>query len=367
MNPPIVIDNGFCNTKVGFSGQESPKSVFPTIIGLPKEGVQVIGGKNKDFFVGYEASTKSDLLELKSLFESESTREDLERIWHHCYFSELGVIPEQHPVIIIEKRDFSPNRRELSMEVMFETFNVPGYYSGIQEVFSLFSIGKTTGLVWDAGDSISSIVPVFESYHLPHACVSFDVSGSFLTKIFKEKMEKTMNDTSLKVQEAKIMKEKRIRIAPSQPSDGVSFFDPGYDYEIAESLFKPELFGNKSKGIHHLIRESILKVDIGIRKEMKQCIMLCGGTSMINGLPLRLETELLSLFENDDDDKSNEDEEELESTSKALSIIAKPDRKYSAWTGASILGSLDQFKSMMINKNEYQENGSDIIHFHCFS
>ena len=33
MNPPIVIDNGFCNTKVGFSGQESPKSVFPTIIG----------------------------------------------------------------------------------------------------------------------------------------------------------------------------------------------------------------------------------------------------------------------------------------------------------------------------------------------
>lgn len=38
--PAIVIDNGSGLCKAGFSGDESPKAVFPSIIGRPKHKVK---------------------------------------------------------------------------------------------------------------------------------------------------------------------------------------------------------------------------------------------------------------------------------------------------------------------------------------
>ena len=34
--PHIIIDNGGGSIKAGFSGEEGPKAVFPTMIGYPK-------------------------------------------------------------------------------------------------------------------------------------------------------------------------------------------------------------------------------------------------------------------------------------------------------------------------------------------
>lgn len=38
--PAIVIDNGSVLCKAGFSGDESPRAVFPSIIGRPKHKVK---------------------------------------------------------------------------------------------------------------------------------------------------------------------------------------------------------------------------------------------------------------------------------------------------------------------------------------
>lgn len=40
--PAIVIDNGSGLCKAGFSGDESPRAVFPSIIGRPKHKVKWI-------------------------------------------------------------------------------------------------------------------------------------------------------------------------------------------------------------------------------------------------------------------------------------------------------------------------------------
>lgn len=45
---------------------------------------------------------------------------------------------------------------------MFETFNSPAFFVQIQAVLSLYASGRTTGIVLDAGDGVSHVVPIYE-------------------------------------------------------------------------------------------------------------------------------------------------------------------------------------------------------------
>lgn len=78
-------------------------------------------------------------------------------------------------------------------EIMFETFDVPAFYLAIQAVLSLYSSGKTTGLVLDAGDGVTHTVPIYEGYALPHAIERNDLAGRDLT----DYMRKLLNEVGL--------------------------------------------------------------------------------------------------------------------------------------------------------------------------
>ena len=67
--------------------------------------------------------------------------------------------------------------REKMTEIMFETFNVPSLYIACQAVLSLYSTGRTTGLVLDSGDGVTSTVPIYEGYALPHAIERNNFAG----------------------------------------------------------------------------------------------------------------------------------------------------------------------------------------------
>ena len=64
---------------------------------------------------------------------------------------------------------------------MFETFNVPKLYVAIQAVLSLYSAGRTTGIVCDSGDGVTHVVPIYESFAIPHAVSKIDLAGRDLT------------------------------------------------------------------------------------------------------------------------------------------------------------------------------------------
>jgi actin-related protein len=68
----LVVDNGSGMVKAGFSGDDAPRAVFPSIVGRPKVKCTMVGSENKDVYVGDEAQALRGILNLKCVSGVES-------------------------------------------------------------------------------------------------------------------------------------------------------------------------------------------------------------------------------------------------------------------------------------------------------
>ena len=110
-----------------------------------------------------------------------------------------------------------------------------------------------------------------------------------------------------------------------------------------EVLFHPELINwdAEDEGLHKMIEASIKKCDYDIIQDLYSNIVLSGGNTLFEGIGDRLEKEL------------------------PAKVIASKDRYNSVWIGGSILTSLSTFESQWITKEEYEENGAEIVLRKC--
>lgn len=108
------------------------------------------------------------------------------------------------------------------------------------------------------------------------------------------------------------------------------------------------------QAMHLLAQESIMRCDNEIKKELYGSIVLTGGNSLFHGLAKRFESELQAKVP--------------ANTKVKTPLVASTlpvERKCSAWIGGSILASTGTFQAMWISKDEFEEQGSTIVHKKC--
>ena len=368
-NQPIVIDNGSGIVKAGFAGDQVPKVNFSNFIGRPKHIRVMAGGLENDVFLGSLAEECRGLLNIRYPMENGIVRDwnDMEKLWQHIYSKgQLNSNSEEHPVLLTEAPLNPRKNKEKIAEIFFESFNVPALYISMQAVLSLYSTGRTTGVVLDSGDGVTHAVPIFEGFALQHSLMRNDIAGREVTKYLKLLLRKeSFNfNTSAEFEIVKNIKE-RVCYLSSNPikeesaqSEKLGYVLPDGNiielgssrYKAPELLFRPDLIGDESSGLHELLNDSIIKSDIDLRKTLYQNIVLSGGSTLFKGFGDRLLNEL----------------KRVSPKEIKIKINSPKERLYSTWIGGSILASLDTFKKMWVSKRDYESEGVKVLHRKTF-
>jgi len=397
-NIHIVIDNGSGFIKAGFSGEESPRHLFPTITGHTKVDGVYVSEEKKESIVGTEAQQKFGILNIKYPIQQGiiTDWDEMLKIWHHCLFCELKIAPEEHNILLTDSPCNSRENREKMTEIMFESLNVPSLYISAQSVLAAYSVGKSTCMMIDCGEGSTNFAPIYEGLLCKQSVLSIPISGKMIfERLVKMLMENGQNlDSKMKREGCKLLKEKMCYIKNDYSNynnnygsgsgsdnynsdnnnnnnedvknensdnndveseytlpDGSVIKINKEKYQCTEILFNPSLYGYDCKSLQDKFMDTIKITDSDMREDMFANILFNGGTSLFKGFKDRVYNEIKKVSEEYDCKKK---------------VHVYPEAQYMAWIGGSILTNMGTFENIWVTKSEYKEFGSTVIHRKCF-
>jgi len=357
----IIIDNGSGTCKAGFSTEETPRIVFPEVIGKPRKVWEK--ELDKECYFGNEINDIRNKLSVHYPLENGIIEnfKDMEAIWEYT-FEELDVQPENHPVLLTEPPYNPKVSRESMVEIMFETFGVPSINISIQGVLALLGQGRTTGLVLDSGEGVTHTIPVFDGFGMPSGIQRLDLAGRELNTLLAKLLaqEGTCLTTTVEQHHVRMMKEKHCYVAldPAKEwaetvnyklPDGREVSLTDERWKCPEALFNPSIVGLESLGIGGIVWESISRCEIDTKKQIMQNIVLSGGSTVFPGFAERLTRELRGY---------------APTASQAnIRVVQSKDQKNAVWSGAQVFATLRSMQEeQWMTYEDYQEYGVSFIH-----
>lgn len=362
---PIVLEFGSAFTRIGFSGEDAPRIVKPTIVGY-KDVVSkndnltsILTDTNKHAFVGIVAIERRKELEIVYPIENRKIKDiqALKVIIQYAIERDLSITPDEHAAIVILPYPISDDEKEEITKMLLDDLNFPGVYVSSSENMPLYSIGRTTGLVVDSGYEKTDIVPIIDGKIITKAVKSLNIGGYHVTNKLRESLREqdfTYTDEEDKFfGAARNIKEnlcyvalnadKEIELASKVSGmrkihklpNGEKYIVELQRFLATEILFQPEMIDLKEKPLHEQIIDSIQSCDTKTQSSLWSNIVITGGNSILPGYHARLNHELKLLS------PENED----------VRIHSTPSHSsFSSWIGASILSSRMEFSKHWITK-----------------
>jgi len=133
-NSAVIIDNGSGMVKAGFSGEEAPRDVFPSVVGRPKNQSAMMGVSHNEFYIGQDAMAKKGVLNISNPIKSGKVEDwdDMTKVWHYTFQTALRVNPNEVKGVLLTEAPLQPKaNRERMVSIMFETFQVQNVYVAI--------------------------------------------------------------------------------------------------------------------------------------------------------------------------------------------------------------------------------------------
>ncbi|EEB08674.1 actin-like protein Arp5 [Schizosaccharomyces japonicus yFS275] len=163
-NLPLVIDNGSCQLRAGWGGEQEPRLVFDNLVSRYRDRKL----SRTSTLVGYDTLIEPGARSIaKSPFENGLINNwDVFEMVMDYTLLKLGVKSLDHPVCMTEPL-LNPRYNRLTMtELMFELYNAPSVSYGIDSMFSAYhNLGdNASGIVLDFGNSASSVIPFINGH-----------------------------------------------------------------------------------------------------------------------------------------------------------------------------------------------------------
>ncbi|KAI9226816.1 MAG: actin family [Piptocephalis tieghemiana] len=346
--------------------------------------------------------------------------EGLEAAWSYALKDRLRVDPKEFPILCTEPAWAPKDQRAKMAEMAFETFGLPAFFLAKSPMLNAFTGGKSTALVIDVGGAQSSVVPVVDGYVLRRAIQRQPIAGNFLSKVILSSLTKAGAPNVIHVPYEIISKRS---VAPNRPAEVVlrdrpnthpTFhhqaqlrvveeykesvcqvneipwdeesiairaskpfeFPDGYNVSagperlrIPEILFNPsfspEPLPPSTKSVPQMVTAALEACDPDVRGSLLANLVITGASTAFPGFSERLLLELSTLIPSARIKIVHGSNFGSSGGGTGGGSVHSMDRRFSAWLGGSILGSLGSFQQMWVGRAEWEEGGASVLEKKC--
>ncbi|KAL5977094.1 Actin-related protein 7 [Asimina triloba] len=296
----------------------------------------------------------------------------MEDLLHHVLYTGLGwEIGNEGQILFTDPLSTPKAVRERLVQLMFETFNVTGFYASEQAVLSLYAVGRISGCTVDIGHGKIDIAPVYEGAVQHIASKRFEIGGIDLTNLLANDLRKSNPLVKIDISDVEKLKEQyaccvedqfayedKLKSCPVEKHvlpDGQVITIERERFIVGEALFQPSILGLEEHGIVEQLVRCISTVSTENQRQLIENTVLCGGTASMTGFEERFQREA-----------------NLCSSSIRPALIKPPEYmpenlpKNSAWMGGAILAKVVFPQNQHVTKGDYDESGPAVVHKKCF-
>ncbi|CAA0832772.1 Actin-related protein 7 [Striga hermonthica] len=358
----VVIDAGTKSLKAGFAVPDQPPSM------VLSSQMKKIPEDEPLSYSALLASMDIDPVERGFIRDWDA----IEDMLKHVLYNNLGwEIGNEGQILFTEPLSTPKAVRENLVQLMFEKFNISGFYASEQAVLSLYAVGRISGCAVDIGHGKMDIASVIEGAVQHISSRRFEIGGLDLTNLFAQELRQSNPQLRLNLSDFEKLKErfaccaeddvayeKLQQACPEEQHtlpDGQVIKIGRERYTVGEALFEPSILNMEAHGIVEQLVRCISTVSTENHRQLLENTVLCGGTSTMPGFEERFQKEAA-----------------LSSSAIRPCLVKPPEympdnlAKYSAWIGGAILAKVVFPQNQHVTRGEYDETGPSIVHRKCF-